>query len=538
MARLAAAAFLVCIALVGAEKVAPATLSLNGEPLFTFRDMVGSIPPVERVRLITARLERLLSDPIFDVESLHPHQEPGVGWGVLQSEELLLVVTPKDAAAEGKTEKVIAERIASRVKEIIAADRLAKSPRQLLIRSLYAALYSFGLFLVLWGTSRLGRFLVRRIRLWEGTLIRSVQIKSFEVLPAARIMKVSLWLIGAARVALMLVAIYFYLPIVLGLFPWTAQYSTLLLSYVTNPVRETLAAMVAFIPNLFFIAVNVTFTWYVLKILRAFFSEIEAGRLNFGGFYSDWAKPTFQLIRILVLAFTLVIIFPYIPGSNSPAFQGVSVFIGILVSFGSSSAMANVISGLVLTYMRSYRLGDRVKIADTMVDVIEKSLLVTRIKTVKNVEITIPNAIVLNSHLVNFSTSALTDGLILHTEVTIGYDAPWRKVHELLINAAMQAEGVLKEPVPFVYQTSLDDFYVRYQINAYTRESNRMAAIYSRIHQNIQDAFNEAGVEIMSPAYTSVRDGNSTTIPLEARAPGYEAPSFRLGHFEEGKGKI
>jgi small-conductance mechanosensitive channel len=184
--------------------------------------------------------------------------------------------------------------------------------------------------------------------------------------------------------------------------------------------------------------------------------------------------------------------------------------------------------------MRSFRIGDRVKIADTVGDVVEKSLLVTRIKTVKNVEITIPNAITLNSHIINYSTSAQTDGLILHTEVTIGYDAPWRKVHELLISAASNAEGVLKEPAPFVYQSSLDDYYVRYQINAYTRESNSMAAIYSKIHQNIQDAFNQAGVEIMSPAFNAIRDGNSTTIPSDRRPPDYVAPSFRVSRQSDG----
>jgi small-conductance mechanosensitive channel len=535
MFRLVAAVLWGSLSLLAVETVAPATLTLNGETLFTFRALVGSIPPAERVPLISNRLERLLADPVFDLASLRIREEPGLGWEVLQNDQLLLVVTPADAAAEGKPAKTIAKAIAFRLQEIISADRLAKSPRELVIRSLYAALYSLGLLLLLWGTSRLGRFVMAKMQLCEGTLIRSVQINSFELLPAARIMKFGLWFVRTLRIALMLALIYFYVPIVLGLFPWTARYSVLLFSYISNPVREIFTSLVAFMPNLFFIAVDLTLTWYVLKILRAFFSEIEAGRLKFGSFYPDWAKPTFQLIRIFVVAFTLVVIFPYIPGSNSPAFQGVSVFIGILFSFGSSSAMANVISGLVLTYMRSFRIGDRVKIADAIGDIVEKSLLVTRIKTVKNVEITIPNAVVLNSHIINFSTSALAEGLILHTEVTIGYDVPWRKVHELLIHAATQAEGVLKEPAPFVYQTSLDDSYVRYQINAYTRESNRMAAIYSAIHQNIQDAFNQAGVEIMSPAFSAIRDGNTTTIPSEARPLGYEAPHFRISHFEKGK---
>jgi small-conductance mechanosensitive channel len=192
------------------------------------------------------------------------------------------------------------------------------------------------------------------------------------------------------------------------------------------------------------------------------------------------------------------------------------------------SAVSNVIAGLVLTYMRSFRIGDRVKIADTTGDVVEKTLLITRIQTVKNVEVTVPNSLVLGSHIVNFSTSAKTKGLILHTQVTIGYDAPWKKVHELLIQAALNTDEILSEPKPFVLQTSLDDSYVSYEINAYTHNAHRMAGIYSMLHQNIQDAFNKAGVEIMSPSFSAIRDGNTVTIPKENREANYQAPSFRV----------
>jgi small-conductance mechanosensitive channel len=163
-----------------------------------------------------------------------------------------------------------------------------------------------------------------------------------------------------------------------------------------------------------------------------------------------------------------------------------------------------------------------------MGDVVEKSLLITRIRTVKNVDITIPNSLVLNSHIINFSTLAKTDGLILNLEVTIGYDAPWRQVHDLLVNAALKTENILASPSPFVYQTSLDDSYVRYELNAYTRNSNAMVAIYSELRQSIQDSFNAAGVEIMSPIYSAIRDGNTIAIPESDRPSDYQAPSFRV----------
>ncbi|CAG0940716.1 partial Miniconductance mechanosensitive channel MscM, partial [Candidatus Brocadiaceae bacterium] len=194
-------------------------------------------------------------------------------------------------------------------------------------------------------------------------------------------------------------------------------------------------------------------------------------------------------------------------------------------------AIANVVAGVVLTYMRPFKLGDRVKIADTMGDVIEKTLLVTRVRTPKNVDITVPNAMVLGSHIINYSSSAIEKGLILHSTVTIGYDVPWKQVHDLLITAALRTEGVLKDPKPFVLQTSLQDYYPAYEVNAYTHQANSMAGVYSDLHANIQDVFNEAGVEIMSPAYSAVRDGNQSTIPQDYLPKEYQAPSFKIFPF-------
>ena len=155
-------------------------------------------------------------------------------------------------------------------------------------------------------------------------------------------------------------------------------------------------------------------------------------------------------------------------------------------------------------------------------------MLVTKIRTIKNEEITVPNTKIMNSEVINYSTCAPDHGLIMHTTVTIGYDAPWRQVHQLLIDAALNTDLILKKPVPFVLQTALNDFYISYQINAYTRSPNAMAVIFSQLHQNIQDSFNNAGVEIMSPHYKSLRDGNTITIPEKYRAKNYDPPAFRV----------
>ena len=214
--------------------------------------------------------------------------------------------------------------------------------------------------------------------------------------------------------------------------------------------------------------------------------------------------------------------------SDSDIFKGVSTFFGLLVALGGAGAISNVIAGLVITYMRSFKIGDRVRIGPVIGDVTEKSLLNTRIKTIKNEIITIPNAQMLSSHTINYTTANDENGLILHTTVTIGYDVPWRTVHKVLVEAALATEHIKKLPKPYVFQTSLDDFYVSYQLNARTREIHKMAYIYSELHKNIQDKCNEAGIEILSPHYGAQRDGNQSTIPSDYLPEDYQAPYFRF----------
>ena len=222
-------------------------------------------------------------------------------------------------------------------------------------------------------------------------------------------------------------------------------------------------------------------------------------------------------------------IFPYLPGSDSPAFKGISIFLGVLFSLGSSSAISNLVGGIVITYMRPFKMQDRVIIGTTEGYVIDKNLLVTKLRTIKNEEVTIPNSIVLNSHIKNYHANHVNAPLIIHLTVTIGYDVPWKKVHELLINAAKKTKDILDDPAPFVLQTSLDDNYVSYQINGYIENINKMERICSLLNGHIQDEFNTANVEIMSPAYSAIRDGNESTIPSSNLPEGYEAAKFRIG---------
>jgi len=276
-----------------------------------------------------------------------------------------------------------------------------------------------------------------------------------------------------------------------------------LFGYIAHPVRDIALGAVKYIPNLFRIALIIVITRYVIKLLKFFSFQITKGKLVLPGFYADWAEPTLKILQVLLWAFTLAIIYPYLPGADSKAFQGVSVFIGVIFSLGSSTAIGNLVAGLVITYMRPFRIGDRVQIKETIGFVVEKNLMVVRLRTHKNEFVTFPNLIILGSSITNYNTSTNenSEGLVIHTEVTFGYSTPWETVHEILINAALETDYVQKKPKPFVLQTGLDDFYARYQINCYTKEIEKVPGIYTQLHENIQKGFREAGIDMTSAHY-------------------------------------
>jgi len=320
-------------------------------------------------------------------------------------------------------------------------------------------------------------------------------------------------LFRASRWLLSLMLIAFAIPILFAIFPETRPITQKFLSSITGPLLEMVEQFMDYLPNLVTIGILIVFFRFLLRALHLIKTEIESGRMRIKGFYPDWAAPTYQLVRVLMLALLFVLIFPYLPGSKSPVFQGVSVFLGFLFTFSSAGSLSNIISGMMLTYMRLFRLGDRVRLGDVYGDVVERNLLVTRIKTPFNEVISVPNSAVMNTNSINYSTLAKEEGLILSTVVTIGYDVPYRLLYAALTDAARAVEGVQPHPEPFVLQTSLDDFYVSYRLCFFTAEANRQAGLLSAVHEKIQEFCALRGIEIMSPHYRAERDGNASTVP-------------------------
>lgn len=508
-------------------------VKIGPEDVFCIEKGIGSFTPEERAGAIQARLRRLAAEPSTDLSRLTAVANETTVDLLFQD-----VVIANFTEADAKSNKVdsaqtLAENTIAKIQNAAKREREAMTANSLLSGIIYTLIATLVLIAILTVFSFGYPKVYERIENSKGKFIRSFRIQSFEILTADRIVETLLWLAQVSRLLLTLLVFYIYVPLVLSQFPMTADWAPQILGYIVDPLQQLGAVVIEYIPKLFFLAVIWFATRFLLRVVRFFFLEIERGSIRFHGFYKEWAQPTYKLVRFFIFAFALVMAFPYIPGSSSPAFQGVTVFLGILVSFGSSSAISNIVSGVVLTYMRPYKIGDRVKIADTVGDITEKNLLITRVRTIKNVDVTIPNTMVLGSHIVNYSATAASQGLILNTTVTLGYDIPWQTAHELLIDAAQRTDKVLQTPKPFILQTALNDFAVAYELNAYTAHPNEMAVIYSDLHRNIHDRFNQEGVEIMSPHFLALRDGNTMVVPEKDRAKDYRVPSFRVKNITE-----
>ena len=408
----------------------------------------------------------------------------------------------------------------------------ADSLISILITAVLATLIAIVLFIVVKGITK---FIEKRVINLQSKKIRSLRLQHQEILTGHQISVSIGKLFNWFRYFCYFIVFYLYLNTIFSLFPITRGLSAKLLEEFINAVGFVLGAAWGYLPNLLTLFVIFAFGFYLIKLTRLFFKGIEEERISLSGFYPEWASPTYAITRFLIIAFLIIVAFPYLPGKDSPAFQAVSIFFGVLISLGSTGAISNIVAGIALTYMRAFNIGDRVQIADTTGDVVEKTMFVTRIKTIKNVEITVPNAMVLSNHIINYSTLAETEGLILHSKVTIGYDVPWKLVHDLLIQAANETENIEQSPSPFVLQTALDDFYVEYEINAYTKKANIMALTYNELHINIQDKFHAAGVEIASPGLTALRDGNQPNIPDEYLPTDYNPPKSLLSFISPSK---
>lgn len=504
------------------------------DSLFLIYSKLGSFSANDRADAISNRVKNLADNFRFSTDSLKL-TEAETTVDIVFHETIIMSVSENDALWNNVTKAELAETYRKKIGEAVVKYKEATSFSTLAKAIGLALLVIIIIIFTIKYIGRAFKWMAKKIHEQEGKRIKGIKFKNYTLFDAKKQVNVLLNVNTILKWFFILLVIYIALPILFGIFPWTKNFADTLFGYILNPLKKIAGGFWDYLPNLMTIIVIIFVFRYVLKGIRFLKTEIEKGELKIPGFYPDWANPTYQIVRVLVFAFMVIVIFPYLPGSESPVFRGVSVFLGFLFTFGSAGSLSNIIAGLVLTYMRLFVIGDRVKIGEVVGDVIEKSLLVTRVRTIKNEIISIPNSTVMSSHTINYSSDAVDNGLIMHTTVTIGYDVPWKTMHQALLDAADRTDLLLKEPKPFVLQTSLDDFYVSYQINAYTKEPNKQAIIYSQLHQNIQDCCNEASIEILSPHYRAQRDGNMITIPADYLPKDYKAPSFNVNQTKDDK---
>lgn len=497
------------------------------EDLFILYSKLGSFSAKDRSVVISERIKNLGAIYGYNPEQLQLiTNETTID--IQNGEDIVMSICENDAIWNNTSKEELAKIYLQIIQNAIVKYKSETSFTTLAKEIGLALLVIFIIGVLIFYMIKGSKWIATKIEAQENVRIKGIQIKNYTLFDAKRQVTFFLYINNIFKWFAISVVVYIALPIVFAIFPWTKNFAEVLFGYVLNPVKKIAAALWDYLPNLITIIVIVYVFRYVLKGIRFLKTEIENGSLQLNGFYKDWANPTFQIVKVLVYAFMFIVIFPYLPGSDSPIFQGMSVFLGFLFTFGSAGSLSNVMAGLILTYMRLFKIGDRVKIGEVVGDVIEKSMLVTRVRTIKNEIISIPNSTVMNSHTVNYSSDAEDKGLIIHTTMTIGYDVPWKEVHDAFITAALRTDLILKDPKPFVLQTSLDDFYVSYQLNAYTREPNKQAVIYSNLHQNVQDVCNEVGIEILSPHYRAARDGNQCTIPANYLPEDYKSPGFNI----------
>jgi small-conductance mechanosensitive channel len=475
-------------------------VTLGDQTLFYIKDVKG-FPAENRTKNIDERIKKVAEDPHIPITSVTTSAYEQPATFIIIGDEVVMAILEEDALAEGRPRKEIAAEYSQKVKTAIEKYRAQRSFKNMATAALFTLIATLVLIAALYLINKLYHRGEAKIQAWLDLKKVHIGIQSFEVVRAERVRTLFMGGLKMIRVFIIVLLFYSYLHLSLSFFPWTRAFANRLFDYVLVPLQITGNAIGSHIPNVIFLAIIALITVYVLKLMRLFFNEIEKGNITFKGFYPEWAQPTYRICRLLVIAFAAVVAFPYVPGSESSAFKGVSIFLGVLFSLGSTSFIANILAGYALTYRRVFKIGDRVKISEFVGDVVETRLQVTHLRTIKNEEIVVPNSMIVNSHVINYSSLAREKGLILHTTVTIGYDTPWRQVHALLLMGAERTSGLLREPPPFILQKSLDDFYVTYELNVYTDKPLEMAEIYSELHQNVQDAFNEYEVQIMSPSY-------------------------------------
>jgi len=509
-----------------APQLAP--VLVDGHELFKVVG-IAAYPARRRADEIAARIVSLARDPAFDSAAVQVAAEDDL-IVILAGNVRVMAVLDQDAAAEGLATKIVARGIALRIREAIDDYRRERAGDYVLSSLLLIMVVGISVGALAWLLRWLARRLLALLEARYRAKVSTLEARSSGLLEAEQFWRLINGLVLGLWWLALLVAISVAADVSLQRLPWTRVVSRWFRELIESPLRTMLTAVVESLPDLVFLAILALVVRYVLRLVQAIFLGIAQGNLHIARLEPDTAMATYKLARYGIIAFALVVAYPYIPGSGSDAFKGISVFTGVLVSIGASSIIANTLAGYTLIFRKAFRVGDRVRIGAQAGRVEAIRQQVTVLVTPKNEQVVIPNSVILSTDVVNYSARAQSGQLILQSTVTIGYDAPWRQVEALLLQAADRTAGLLKSPPPFVLKRELGDFYVTYEINGYSNDADSMPRTYSDLHENILDLFNEHEVQIMSPHFEDqpaepvlVRK-ERWFAPPASRGPGGAAP--------------
>ena len=463
-----------------------------------------------RVKYVEEKLEELYNDLYFVADSIKI-KPAGDYLSVMYNDKTITGVSIVDALWENSSQTELAQRYANIIKNTIVKYKEQNSLKSVLIRLAELLLVLFITFILVWAINRLFDFLKKITLNSEHRFLTSIRIRNYDFIKKPGIVKALVKILAILRIVFLLFLLITIIPLIFDIFSSTQYLSKIIVQWISEPIKNVGIAIIGYLPHLFYIVIIAVITRYVLKILRFFALEIERGILKIKGFHPEWAHTTYVLARMMLWVLALVIMFPHLPGSDSDAFKGISIFLGVLISLGSSSAISNAIAGIVISYMRPFQVGDWIKSGEIIGAVIEKNALVTRLKTINNEDITIPNSAILSGATMNFTSIGKEIGLALNVQVKVRYDYSDNLVEELLIEAALKTNGISPKPHPYIFQISLSELNAVYELNAYTFHPENMYFIKSDLTKNIQSTFRQANVEIFSTQYVEIRTPFSNT---------------------------
>ena len=486
-----------------------APVIVDGEELFLVRGS-SALPANERAENVSTRIISVAESSESSAVAIEI-RDSDLGKTILANGKMITVTTEADSDMEQMDMDVLSALHGEAIEQAILLYRANRSDDARVGSVLEALVWTAVFALVAGLVVKLRNWLPDRVGKMVESRVVGVQEATNDMVRGSAVAGLVQYALRMVMLLILIILLYYYLSLVLLSFAETGPFAELLITYVTDPILGVLLGFVSYLPNFVAIAVIAALTRFLIKGARLFFENVEVGAITLKNFEATWIWPTFNIIRVILVLVAIVISFPYIPGSDSAAFQGLTILVGVMVSLGSNSVIANLLAGVFVIYRRSTNIGDRIKIGEHVGDVVQIKLMETHIKSIKNELISIPNAQLLNSEVINYSSKIDGRGLLLHTTVGIGYEEPQEKIEAMLIQAAHRTTGLKKSPEPFVLWTALADYAINYQINAYTTRGSSLPKMLSDLHRNIVTVFNENNVQIMTPSYE--RDPEVPKIP-------------------------